>query len=200
MSSVKTQIPAVLACYYMRRCGYYPGSVINVGVGTSSPEYSIWKWLLPKSELVGIDPRHRHSKWGARYIQAAAGDGSKREAVYCGHCRSIVCDQIEEHGRPGTAPVVTIDEVARDMPGPYFLWLDCEGGELDALRGAEETLKQTWWISLEVRAFSWAEDYPKQLEAFLRSKGFHLWHQQAGNEDRLYRRRRGRIKHTQHWE
>src|SRR3990167_4135955 len=191
--AANAQLSAVIACHFMRRYGYQPASLINVGVGTYSAEYKIWEWLLPNTELVGVDPRGRHFCWPARYIKAAVAEESGKPIPYCGKCKSITCDKIEEHGRAHVVDTITIDDIAATMKPPFFLWLDCEGAELSALRGAVKTLKDTRWISVEfckVDRFGHnGEAYSSSVDGFLRENGFRLHFENPQLDDRLYRKR-----------
>lgn len=191
MSKEGTRIAAVMCCYFMHRNNYHPKTIVNVGIG-SAPELHVWRWLLPDAALLGIDPRGP-SRWPQEtYVKAGAGDGSRATLDYCRTCRSTAC-AIPEHQRRFVSPMVTIDAVAKQYKPPYFLWLDCEGGELAALQGASQTLKNTHWLNLEIRKFAWDPEYPARLEQWLDEAGFVLHMRQQQNEDCLYRKRRGKV-------
>lgn len=69
-------------------------------------------------------------------------------------------------------PVTTLDKLTRKfgLEGPYFLKLDVQGGELNALRGARSVLRDTACIAVEVelRDFS-------TLDRFLAERDFELF-------------------------
>ena len=75
-------------------------------------------------------------------------------------------------------PIKTLDEIvaASGLAGPYGLKIDIEGFELEALRGATETLKSTEFVlfesqieSIDPKPYSQAEIF-----AFLEAAGFEL--------------------------
>lgn len=182
------QLQAMAACFFMRKRAYHPATIVSVGVG-SAPEIDIWHWLLPKVQIVGIDPRHPLGNIPPEhYTEAAAGSGINSDVHFCRCCRSTACVD-DRHPRRGTSPVVTVDSVASKYPGPYFLWMDCEGAEIEALAGASETLKQTRWLSAEVRDFAWDANYAEKLDARLRALGYGVFFNGYG-ADRLYWKRR----------
>ena len=180
---------AATSVFFMHKYGYAPRSIISVGVGHAS-ERMIWDWLLPDADLLGIDPRGRKHGWTARYLQAAVvAPGSPQEVPYCGTCQSIMCPSAKIHSRPFSVRAVTLDEAASGMQPPFFLWLDCEGAELNALRGGAEVLKHTRWINAEVRERAWTNTYTIEFEALARSLGFRLHYVHPDSVDRLYRKR-----------
>jgi len=185
------QLHATACCYHMMGAGYQPATVLNVGVG-SCPELPIWKWLLPQAWLFGIDARARPGRWNGErceYLHAIVSDGSNRDIGYCRKCQSIKCEHAatSKH-RP---KVQTLDEIAieHDLPRPYFLWLDIEGGELEALRGAQFVLANCAWLSLEVHERG---DFANVAEItdLLRRAGFRFAYQYPGQLDRLFKRGR----------
>lgn len=182
--SMRSKTQAQICAAHMRAAGVTPASIVSVGVGCA-PEYSVWVNTYPSAQLLGIDPRGRR-RWGdSRFIKAAVTDGSQKEVVWCGCCRSICCDRSLPHkkNRDHVVPCVTLDEVCAEMPGPVFLWLDCEGSELPALRGGPRTLRRTPFLSLEM-----TRNVPA-LRAFLEDAGYEcVSHSRLDLEDRLYRR------------
>ena len=190
MSSIITQIAAVVSVYHMRRHGFAPASVLNVGVGSSSPEVVIWQWLLPDANLLGVDPRWSpRGVWTKKLrlpqVAVGVGDGSIQEGSYCGKCRSMKCTD-GLHGKV-SVPMSTIDKVASDLEGPLFVWMDIDGSEVDALRGAKETLVRTGWINIECHGVIYGPEHASDIDAMLRDSGFRLEYRHHGCDDRLYR-------------
>jgi len=77
---------------------------------------------------------------------------------------------------PIEVPLSRLDSVLRDveLPGPVLLKLDLQGYELEALRGAVQTLARTDYVLLEIAlqpAYSGEPDFD-MLNDFLRSQGF----------------------------
>ena len=73
-------------------------------------------------------------------------------------------------------PQVTLDEHrAKNNIGPIdLIWMDVQGGELDALKGAEQTLKDVKVIMTEVGIDSYydGQSLKPQIDAFLKAQGF----------------------------
>lgn len=74
------------------------------------------------------------------------------------------------------APVRRLDEVVkrRGLRGPFLVKLDVQGAELDVLRGAAETLKQTNIVTLEAQMCLF-QDTLLDHANFLRQQGFVLY-------------------------
>ncbi len=194
MSGTKNHLAAITCCWFMRRYQFQPKTILNVGVGKTSPELDIWLWLLPECRLLGIDPR-----WSPRghwtkirkqpQVTVAVGDGSIEAASYCGKCRSLVCTD-PEHVERSPVRVTTIDRVVAEhaLPAPYFIWMDIDGSEPQALRGATETLKQTGWLNVEISKH-FGDAHCSGIRKWLRGQGFVMHHSHQTNEDELYRNR-----------
>ncbi len=86
--------------------------------------------------------------------------------------------------------MTTLDQAVLDflVPGPYYIWMDVDGAEVDILNGAPEVLKQTAWLHTEVL------DDPRgaALMTWLKEAGYVLIyrHPRGGpnaiSEDHLY--------------
>jgi len=166
-----------------------PATIVNVGVG-SSPESVIWQRHFPDVELLGIDPRNRPGRWKGEYFQTVVGKEVGTPLRYCRKCQSVKC-QRHEH-EPSSRSIVseTIDNITSNFLSPYFIWIDIEGGEVEALEGATKTLQNTEWINIEMREFSWTKNYREHLNQFLVSCGFCLYFDHPETEDRIYRKAR----------
>lgn len=191
MAVVECQIAATVSVYFMRRHQFTPASVLNVGVGKFSPEVYIWQWLLPNAQLLGVDPRWSpRGNWTNKLklpqIPVAVGDGSSTQAFYCSPCRSIKCTD-PAHVKKTPVPMSTIDEVAKDLPGPLFIWMDIDGGEVDALRGAPRTLARAGWINVECHEDIYGPEHSQEIDRILQHAGYRLMYRHSGCADRLYR-------------
>jgi len=192
MSGTKNHLAALACCWFMRQHNFTPTTLLNIGVGKTSPELDVWQWLLPGCNLIGIDPRWSpRGHWTKRrklpQIAVAVGDGSITSANYCGPCRSLIC------GHPATSvvPVMTLDEIVakHNLEPPFFIWMDIDGSEPEALRGATETLARTAWLNVELTPHFGIERC-QEIRSLLASRGFRLHYDHARNEDELYRNRR----------
>jgi len=164
----------------MYRFGFKPASIISAGVG-SAPEMYIWRWLFPNIPILAVDPKPLMAKftrgdWSQlTFVQSAVGDGNSSSAYLCRDCVSLVCKDQSSHqsrGRWSETPVSTLDKLAEKFPSPYFVWMDIEGYELRALRGASAMLSKTDWLCVELT--NWVPRHKKKVTAFLESSGFVL--------------------------
>lgn len=194
MATVPTQIAALVSVYYMWRNKFTPASILNVGVGKTAPEVYIWRWLLPDAQLLGVDPRWSpRGNWTKKLklpqITVGVGDGTSTEAMYCGKCRSVKCAD-PAHVAKTLVRMSTIDEVAKDLPGPLFMWMDIDGSEPDALRGAPKTLARTGWVNVECHEAIYGSAHSESIERLLAAAGFQLEFRHDRCADRLYRNMR----------
>ena len=176
--SVYTRKVAMHCLWLMHRYGRFEiGSIINVGVG-SAPEYAIWRWICPSIPILGIDIRqqaisvlHRNEE---KYIQAVAHE--KTMIVnFCSRCGSLQCKSQNTHEKYGLwkkVKAVAIDDLVKDpfCKPPYFIWMDIDGGEILALKGAKETLRNTGWICVELT--NWVPSHIKHIVKLLGQNGF----------------------------
>ncbi len=190
MGGYRAKRSANLAVDHMTTMKFMPATLLNVGVG-SCPEYSVWVKRLPATvKLFGVDCRARH-RWGAEFLQRAVGSVHQGDVYYCSSCRSIKCN-LPDHPKSLIGKAETIDWIVqeRNLKPPFFLWIDIEGAELDALRGGENTLKQTPLINLEMHEFQGSTTYCKELHEYLVTAGYGLVAAPYDEclEDRLYMR------------
>jgi len=192
MGAYLTRLSANIAVDYMKGINFMPKTLLNIGVG-SCPELAVWKKRLPEVALLGVDVRHR--RWDAPCVVAVVSDVSKKDAEYCKNCRSIKCQDPTHSSRRGKiGEVKTIDEIVEEtkVQAPFFLWMDIEGAELDALKGATKTLVNVPLINIEMREFQWTTNYCNELHDFLVSNEYSLVDISSRNtnnmplEDKLY--------------
>ena len=184
--TVYTRKVAMHCAWRMHKGRFLPKSIINVGVGAAY-ELAIWKWLYPAVPILGIDPRGPRTgpnrsvyhKGKLTFVQAVACEGESSPVVYCRKCHSLYCKSQAVHRDMGfwkDVKKVAIDDLVLGskpcFEPPYFMWLDIEGGEVDALKGAEQTLRQTGWLCTELT--NWIPGHRGSLLKLLRRKGFVL--------------------------
>jgi len=80
------------------------------------------------------------------------------------------------NGVPRAVPVITLDRFIKDgkMRAPFLIKIDVQGAELDVLLGAEQILRATEFIILEVSLFEFFKGRPQlhDIVAFMKSKRF----------------------------
>jgi FkbM family methyltransferase len=156
-------LPAVVAHY--RRLGLDPATVIDVGVAAGTPE--LYR-AFPAARLLLIEPLE---EWQATLEQAlakrdvevvTAAAGAEPGEVEITVHRVLACSSMLGARRGDDAdtqrrvvPRVRLDDVARerDLPGPFVVKVDVEGGELQVLDGARTILREAELVLLEVSLF-----------------------------------------------
>lgn len=182
-----TALAAILT--HAKKMGFMPATVIDGGAarGNWSKECSA---VFPDARYLLIEPLAEYEK----ELKDAAGT-IKRAAVVplvlkseSGAVAFNVHPDLEGsslfmeeggvavNGFTRTLPAGTLDTVIAEngADGPYLLKLDVQGAELDVLRGAEETLKNTEYVILETSLFAAYDNVPllHEVVAFMAARGF----------------------------
>lgn len=148
------------------------------------------------TEIVGFEPNrdalaklNEMKVSGATYLPLAVGDGEQHILHICaapGMTSLLVPDPDVLslfHGFPAWGRVVATEQVRTvrldDVPetiGATFLMMDIQGAELMALRNAENRLRDTLVLHLEVEFLPLYKDQPlfSDVERFLRERKFIL--------------------------
>lgn len=81
------------------------------------------------------------------------------------------------HGKKVKMPMITIDTAVEKLNGPFLIKLDTHGFEFPILKGAEETLKQSDAVIIEVYGFYVSPTAPlfHQLSSQMEKYGFRLF-------------------------
>jgi len=197
MSGTSAQLTAVTCVYWMHRYNFEPRTILNIGIGKTCPELAIWQWLLPNAQILGVDPRWsprgNWSRGGAKQLKVGVGDGTKPTATYCGDCRSVKCENPAHTAHKSTATMTTIDQIVADekLQPPFFIWMDIDGGEIDAIHGAKLTLPHAGYMNVEFCDHKQIPEHREQLHLLLNAHSFVLMYDhKAVSQDRLYRNRR----------
>lgn len=150
---------------YLRRWGARPATVIDVGVGRGTPHLYD---AFPDAHLVLVEPLAEFApsiaatlakRPGVHFPVAVGAEEAERDVrVDAGHLEGSSFFSRHALERTGDAdtlrrvPVRTLDGLiaSRDLAGPFGLKIDAEGGELDVIRGATETLRRTEFVIAEV--------------------------------------------------
>ena len=140
------------------------GGFINIGSGRGD-DLGFFKqhWPDMRSLLIDMDPRFLDG-WkelakrfsGTKYVVCGAssedGTGQFLKSNDVGGALSSAPTQGDDaHATPLRRIDTLVEEFS--LPGPYFMKFDTHGVELDILAGAEETLKKTSLIMMEVYNF-----------------------------------------------
>lgn len=180
-NSIRTSISESYS--HMRKLGFNPITVIDVGVAKGTPElYS----SFPDSFYLLIEPLKIFEKdlieWLKKikgiYILAAAGKRSSSVTfnVHNVHLEgsSILKENMggNADGVEVTVPLIRIDDVIEKnkLKGPYLIKVDVQGAELEALDGAEKTLCEAEVVVLEVSLFEFMRGAPQFFDIILYMK------------------------------
>jgi FkbM family methyltransferase len=149
----------------LKRLGFAPATVIDVGVASQTTElYQEFPDvpLLLIEPLIEFEPflRKIASEYNGQYELAAAGEkrGTAILNVHPDKVGSSLLREVEGEsvdGVPREVPVVTVDDLCaeRGLHGPYLVKADVQGAELKVLAGAPRTLEQTEAVILETTLF-----------------------------------------------
>ncbi len=149
----------------LRRVGLQPATVIDVGVGDGTWElyeaFADAQFLLvdPVAEFEHVMGRALQRVKGDYAIVAAAaqrGTVLLRVAEDDPQASTMFHDQSSPHKwTEREVPAVPLDDLVleRGFGPPFLMKVDTQGAELEALAGAERTLKQTDAVTLEISLF-----------------------------------------------
>jgi FkbM family methyltransferase len=172
---------------HVRRLGFRPNVVFDVGVAWGTAE--LYE-AFPEARHVLVEPleeyepaiREIEQRHRAEWVRAAAGPepGTAQMAVHRTWLMSSMLGGWKGHDAadvtPREVPVVRLDDVReeRGLEGPFVVKVDVEGGELRVLDGAEEVLRDTELVLLEVNLFRFLPDAPDfgDVVAYMRERGF----------------------------
>jgi FkbM family methyltransferase len=171
---------------HVRRQGFRPRTVIDVGVGDGTSELYATNpeaTFLLVEPLREFEPRLQQisKDYDARYVIAAAGEreGSVTLNVHPDLLSSSTLRETEGRhvdGIPREVPSVTVDALCERMGlgGPYLLKADVQGAELSVLEGAKTVLAACELVLLEVSLFRFFEGGPElsDVVAYMRERGF----------------------------
>lgn len=164
------------------RLGWYPDVVIQVGVGGYHQEVDVIREAWPETKFVGFDPL-MVKDYPGEFYQMAIGDENKRAPFYVKRRHqdgsSVFPLPDGQLRRTDEIDVRTLDSLLlNDVSGRTLLWLDCEGSELNALRGGEALLKDIEMVNVELTAKPGGNHWTSPVDIYrhLADRGFlMLW-------------------------
>ncbi len=165
--------------------GFIPRTIVDVGANEGGWS-RMAKTVFPNAACHLIEPQREMKPAleafcrefdDSRFFLAGAGAeaGELRFSVY----EDLVGSSFLSGGPAGserTVPVITIDSLFADgeIPPPVLAKLDVQGFELEALKGAAESLEKIEVVILEVSFFAFQSGWPlfHEVIAFMHSRGF----------------------------
>ena len=143
-----------------KQIGFSPGAVIDVGFafGTEGlhEEFPDVPHVLidPVAEAEGPMARFCADHPGSIYYVAASSyaEGNLELIAREGISGSTFHGKLKGDAQRRSVPTTTLDRITADnrLPQPYLIKLDTEGHEMHVLRGAEQTLKRTGMVIVEI--------------------------------------------------
>jgi FkbM family methyltransferase len=176
------RIPVGGSYALMRGLGFYPKTVVDVGVATGTMElYAAYpdSYFLLIEPLVEYEP-NLHSilkQYRGSYVLAAAGSGTNpvnfnvhKDLMGSSLYKSTMGAGVD--GRAVTIPMVRIDDILeeRRLTGPYLIKIDAQGAGLDILDGAQKALSDAEAAVLEISFFQFAKGAPQFFDVILYMK------------------------------
>ena len=169
----------------LRRCGFHPASVIDVGafIGEwTQRTRAIW----PEAKYLMVEPQPNKQE----RLRSLCNDSVSLEWALLGCAPSeAVRFHMDDFGNSSvfesvqnkcpiadSLPMKTLDSVVagHKMTGPFLLKADVQGYELEVLRGANETLRKVEVILLEVSTLPYNIGAPlfSDVVAFMADRQF----------------------------
>jgi FkbM family methyltransferase len=161
------------------RLGCRPRTVVDVGVADGTPELYA---SFPRARHLLVEPlpefegalRGICGRYEAEYVLAAAGAVPGTATLMVGGDLRVTSLLEHDAASRRPVPVVTLDALCRERPGPFVVKVDVQGAELAVMAGAAEVLRQSELVVLETSLFRFYEGAP-DLHAvvdFMKRRGF----------------------------
>jgi FkbM family methyltransferase len=170
--------------------GVTPGSLLDIGVGCKS-EWRTLKEVWPSMEVYGVEPNPATFERllasvfpGTLLCCAIAADRTMPLHVFpetapANERGSASRFPVAGHASVITVPAIRLDELValvRPKP-PILLWMDCEGGELEAISTGDRLMASgdVAWINIETRPEPDMPGWPSEaiILHHLKYWGFH---------------------------
>jgi len=199
MASKFLRRSGVAVCLISELIEFVPDAIIQVGIGSFHEEVPVMKQAWPHAKFTGFEanPNIRIRDYPGTLIRKAI---SNRAGSVDLHFQprhkdgsSLFPPKHAETSASITVPCVTLDSL--DLQAQQaLLWLDCEGSELNVLRGAENFIERSVAvINVEMTSKPSCEGWcsPESVHDWLCSHGFyrqwvHTNRSSAGQCDVIY--------------
>jgi FkbM family methyltransferase len=220
LAPVRTSMDQALR--QLRRLGYVPDTIIDVGAADGTPELpevfpeAYFIWLEPLREFVpALEAMAARHKGEVHNAAAGPKEGSIVLHAHPFQYGSSVLPEVDgavADGEPRDVPLVTLDGLVkgRDV-GSVLLKVDVQGYELDVLNGAKELLPRCEAVILEVSFFRFHSNEPDVFEviSYMKERGFVMYDLFEGHNrpidnalaqrDILFVQENGRFRTTHNW-
>jgi len=195
------------AVHMSKLIGWRPKTVIQAGIGLNWEEVDCFMEQWPDIHFEGFEPnpllirKLKKANYPGNYYPYAIGDAKGigelryRRRHKDGSSLNDIGDKEDEPTKTASVEIVTLDEffAGTVFEQPILLWLDCEGYELKALRGAEAFLEGVGMINVEMTGNPNGEGWckPWEVHRFIVDHGFvlqyiHTFRNHQGQYDGLY--------------
>jgi FkbM family methyltransferase len=173
---------------HTKKLGFYPGTVLDVGAADGTPAIqsaftdAYFVWVEPLKEFISMLESLKSKYTGEVHncaLMAVESEGSifKTDDLL----GSSMIHSAEKQNRHVSAiEVKTLDGMfsARDLPEPYLLKVDCQGGDYQVVLGGKEVLKKCELVLMEISFFKfWGDRHPEPLEIlnYMDEQGFVIY-------------------------
>lgn len=172
-----------------RNVGLSPATVIDVGAAYGSFALQCHN-VFPDAKYILVEPLEEYKPFleaatssisNAEYILAAATAELGEITInvhpdLVGSSLYLEDEDSNVNGIPRTVRAIALDYLIEDgkVNGPFLLKIDVQGVELDVLLGAEEILRGTEYVLLEISLFEFFKRGPQfyDVVTFMKSRGF----------------------------
>lgn len=172
---------------HVKRIGFTPKTIFDVGVAKGTRD--LYK-AFPDSFFVLIEPIKEYESYMKKILKkykgiykltaASSQKGFTNFNFHPNHMdgSSILKEETgkESDGFEIKVPTSKIDDIVSDdnLMGPFIIKVDVQGAEIEVLKGALETLKNTEIVALEVSLFKFMKGAPDLFEIleFMKKYGF----------------------------
>jgi len=167
-------------CYYVN---YRPRMIWQAGVGVHHTETSIFKQYWPEVHIRGFDPLMPVDPYPGEFEQVALGESVGHVTFYAKNPHNDGSTMKPPPRESKKYKPMEVWQTRLDNWTPLhrhnLLWLDCEGSELEVLRGAMGIIRSFQVINVEMTGkpddgAGW--NRPEDVHQFLATHGFfHTW-------------------------